>query len=60
MEVVIMENQESVALIQHKFENGVYSLRQMVEFVEKKWITKDDFHWITSYNYEGVKKSRGW
>ena len=60
MEVIIMENQESVVLIQHKFESGAYSLHQMIEFVDKKWITKDEFHWITSYDYEGVKKSRGW
>lgn len=55
-----MEIKESYDLIKHKFESGVYSLQKMVEFVDKKWITEDQFHWITSYSYRGLKKNRGW
>lgn len=52
--------QESYYLIKSKYEHGVYSLKQMVEFVDMKWLTPDEFHFITSYSYEGLKKSRGW
>lgn len=47
---------ESYNLIKYKFEMGVYSLEQMCSFVEKKIITEEDFHYITSYNYQGIKK----
>lgn len=48
---------ESYDLIKYKFEMGVYSLEQMCEFVEQNLITEKDFHYITSYNYQGIKKS---
>lgn len=51
---------ESYNLIKHKYEAGVYSLKQMCEFVDKKWITEEEFHFITSYSYQGLKKSRDW
>lgn len=47
---------ESYYLIKYKFEMGVYSLEQMCEFVEQNLITEEDFHYITSYNYQGIKK----
>lgn len=47
---------ESYDLIKYKFEMGVYSLEQMCEFVEQNLITEKDFHYITSYNYQGIKK----
>ncbi len=49
---------ESFNLIKFKYDNGVYSLRNMIEFVEKQWITAEQFHFITSYSYEGVKNKR--
>jgi hypothetical protein len=52
-----MEVRESYDLIKSKFEYGVYSLQKMVEFVDKKWITEEQFHWITSYSYRGLKKA---
>lgn len=55
-----METQESCTLIKFKFENGVYSLKDVVRFVDKKWINEEQFHWITSYSYKELKKSRGW
>ena len=48
--------QESFELICYKYMAGVYSLKEMVEFVEKGWITTEQFHLITSYSYKGVKK----
>jgi len=47
---------ESNDLIRHKYETGVYSLKQMIEFVEERTITEEEFHWITSYSYKGLKK----
>lgn len=43
---------ESFHLIKYKFEMGVYSLKQMCEFVEKEWITENEFHF---YNYKTIK-----
>lgn len=54
-----MEYQESFELIRHKYFSGVYSLKEMIEFVEKKWITAEQFHSITSYSYKGVTKKEG-
>lgn len=51
---------ESFALIKNKFESGIYSLKDMFDFVSKGWLTKRQFQWITSYNYDGLQKSRGW
>ena len=42
------------------YENGFYTLRELVEFVDKKMITEEEFHWITNYSYQGIKKTRGW
>lgn len=52
--------QESCDLIRYKYEAGVYSLKQMIEFVDRKWINEEQFHWITSYSYKELKKSRDW
>ena len=51
---------ESFDFIRYKYEIGLYSLKQMVEFVEKQIITPEQFHKITSFNYRGVKENRGW
>ena len=52
--------QESYDLIRHKYEAGAYNLKQMVELVDKRWITEKQFHYITTYSYKALKKSRGW
>lgn len=49
---------ESYNLIKYKFEMGVYSLDEMIKFVEDNQITKDEFKYITSYNYYGIKETR--
>ena len=46
--------------IQAGYESRLYRLKELVEFVDKKIITKEEFHWITGYSYEGLKKLRGW
>ena len=51
--------QESYNLIRYKYEIGVYSLQKMVELVELGWITKEQFHQVTSYSYEGIKEIWG-
>ena len=48
------------ARIQSGYESRVYNLKDMIDFVEKKIITEEEFHWITGYSYTGLKKSRGW
>ena len=47
---------EDYNLIRYKYEIGVYTLIQLMKFVEMRWITKHQFHQITSYSYEGLKK----
>ena len=42
------------------YETRFYILKDLIEFVEKKIISEKEFHWITGYSYEGLKKSRGW
>lgn len=46
--------------IQFEYNLRIHSLKDMVEFVDKKIITEEEFHWITGYSYEGLKKSRDW
>ena len=42
------------------YETRFYTLKDLIEFVEKKMISKEEFHWITGYSYEGLKKTRDW
>lgn len=44
--------------IKSGYELRVYTLEDLMEFVEKKMITEEEFHWITSYSYEGIQKNR--
>ena len=46
--------QESFFIVRYRYEMGVYSLQQMIEFVDKQWITRKQFKEITSYSYEGL------
>lgn len=47
---------EDYYIIKYKYEMGVYSLKEMCNFVELNWITEDNFHSITSYNYKAIKE----
>jgi len=42
------------------YETSFYTLKDLMEFVRKKMITEEEFHWITGYSYKGLKKSRDW
>lgn len=42
------------------YETRLFTLKELIEFVDKKMITEEEFHWITGYSYKGLKKSRGW
>lgn len=54
------EDKESEHIIKFKYESGVYSLKYVFILVELGVITKDQFHYITTYDYDGVKEMRGW
>jgi len=55
-----MIKQENFVTVKNKYEAGAYSLRAMIELVESGKLTKEEFHFITDYSYDGLKKSRGW
>lgn len=48
----------SFDLIKYQWEMGCYSLEDMMVYVELKYITKEDFHTITGYNYDGVTSKK--
>lgn len=43
-------------MIKYFFETGIYEVEDVLKSVEEKLITADEFHLITGYNYEGIKK----
>lgn len=45
----------SYYLIKHMFEHGVYSAKDLLTYVDMGNITKDEYHFITGYNYDGYK-----
>ena len=49
---------ESYFLIKRKYDFGVYSLEDMCKLVENRIINEDQFHFITTYSYQGIKKER--
>ena len=51
---------ENFHLIKYKYEVGVYTLKYVFILVETGQITKEQFHEITRYDFDGVKKNRGW
>lgn len=53
MKKTYYDKQLSKEMIKWLYESGVYSLDDMVEYVKLGIITKDDFHLITRYNYDG-------
>ena len=46
--------------IKCKYDNYIYTLKQVFDLVTKLVITKEQFHSITGYNYDGLKENRGW
>ena len=55
-----MSQQNNVKLIEYKYNMGVYNLHDVFDLVTRGALTKDAFHWITFYSYDGVKQSKGW
>ena len=49
---------ESLTLIKHKWELGIYELVDMMNLVIENKITKQDFFEITRYNYDSIIKTR--
>jgi len=47
----------SYSLIKHMFECGVYSEKDLLTYVDIGNISKDEYHFITGYNYDGYKAS---
>jgi hypothetical protein len=45
---------------QIKFNFGIIGLREVFDLTTSHRISEEDFHLITGYNYQGIKKSRGW
>ncbi|MBP3801368.1 MAG: XkdX family protein [Clostridia bacterium] len=51
--------------MKYLYETGVYTIKDVIQYVNENIITKEQFHFITSYNYDGyceihnIKKIRG-
>lgn len=45
-------------IIKYKWENGSYSLEDMINLVLKNVITEEQFFSITRYNFNGVKDKK--
>lgn len=58
-----MKQQQFKILIEAKYCQGVYSIEDLMKFVDIKELTKEEFHSITSYSYDGLKRRKeewGW
>lgn len=55
-----MEQQEDIKLIEYKYNNGIYNLHDVFNLVKEGYLTKEAFHWVTFYSYDGLKRQRGW
>lgn len=45
---------ENKILIQYKWQHGVYQLKDMIKMVESDIITKEDFFYITRFDFDGI------
>ena len=50
----MVDREESEQIIKFKYESGVYSLKYVFILAEMNLITKDQFRYITGYDYEGL------
>ena len=46
---------EKIEIIYYKYSMGIYSLKQLMRLVEENKLSKDSFHFITTYSYDGLK-----
>lgn len=51
---------ESKSIIEYKWKSGVYDLKYMVQLVRNGVINKDQFFYITRYNFDGVVENRNY
>jgi len=47
--------EEKIEVVYYKYSMGIYSLKQLMQLVEKNKLSKDMFHFITTYSYDGLK-----
>ena len=45
----------SYNLIEYMYHSGVYNIEDMIIYVNMGNITKEQFHFITGYDYDGLK-----
>lgn len=55
MKETYFDEHMSYSLIKYMFDHGVYSAKDLLIYVDIGNITKDDFHRITRYDYDGYK-----
>ena len=46
--------------IKKLYEIGAMNLKQVFDLTTVRTITKEQFHSITTYDYDGIKKTKGW
>lgn len=46
----------SYSLIKYLYENGILSLKDVAQEVDSGNITVEQFHFITTYSYQAIKK----
>lgn len=42
-------------MLKYFYEMGVYSVEEMIKYVDDEIITEQEFHEITGYSYIGIK-----
>ena len=47
-------------IIKKLYELGAMNLKQVFDLATVRRITKEQFHSITSYDYNGIKEQKGW
>ena len=47
---------EKFDVIRYKYLTGIYNLNKMIQLVDERRITKEEFHFITTYSYETIKE----
>ena len=44
-------------LIKYFYESGVFSVKEVANYVDIGELTEEEFHQITGYNFQGLKKT---
>ena len=53
-------NRDDLVNLKYKYEYGVFSLKEIFDMTKEEKIGEEEFHIITGYNFQGIKKSREW